>query len=329
MGPGTLTQVLGLLPTQVLHHPELLVGIQSLDDAGVYRLTPDLALIQTVDFFTPIVDDPYLFGQVAAANALSDIYAMGGRPLTAMNIVCFPSAKLDLAILGEILRGGADKLLEAGAVLVGGHSIDDEEPKYGLAVTGIVHPERIITNCGARPGDKLVLTKPLGTGILATALKAELVGKETEKLIGYWMALLSRDAAEAMVEVGAHACTDITGFGLLGHCLELAQGSHVDVILHTQEIPVFPQVLDFAAMGLVPAGAYRNRHHARGKVKFAPGVSEAWQDLLFDPQTSGGLLIAVPPDKATELLTRLHNRGVEVARVIGEVTEGSGYIYVD
>lgn len=328
MGPGTLNRILDLLPAQVVHHPELLVGIQSLDDAGVYRLTPELALIQTLDFFTPIVDDPYLFGQVAAANALSDIYAMGGRPLTAMNIVCFPSAKLDLSVLGEILKGGADKLAEAGAVLVGGHSIDDEEPKYGLAVTGIVHPERVITNCGARPGDKLILTKPLGTGILATALKAELVGKETEKLMGYWMALLNRDAAEVMVEVGANACTDITGFGLLGHCLELAQGSRVDVVLYTREIPVFPQVLDFAGMGLIPAGAYRNREHAKGKVKFAPGVSEAWQDLLFDPQTSGGLLISVPSEKATELLERLHERGVEAARVIGEVTEGEGQIQV-
>lgn len=328
MGPGTLSQVLQMLPAPVLKSPDLIVGIESIDDGGVYRLTKDIALIQTLDFFTPIVNDPYLFGQIAAANALSDVYAMGGRPLTALNLVCFPSRKVDIAILGEILRGGADKILEAGAVLVGGHSIEDEEPKYGLAVTGIVHPDQVITNCGARPGDKLILTKPLGTGILATALKAELAGPEVEEEIGRWMAKLNREAAEAMVEVGVHACTDVTGFGLLGHCLELAQGSGVDVVLKSKEIPLLAGAMDFAAMGLVPAGAYANRRHAEGKVHFVDQISEPLQDILYDPQTSGGLLIAVTGDKASPLLAELHRRGVEAARIIGEVLPGKGEIYV-
>lgn len=328
MGPGTLSQVLQMLPAQVLKSPDLIVGIESIDDAGVYRLTEEIALIQTVDFFTPIVNDPYLFGQIAAANALSDVYAMGGRPLTALNLVCFPSRKVDIAILREILRGGADKILEAGAVLVGGHSIEDEEPKYGLAVTGVVHPDKVVTNCGARPGDKLILTKPLGTGILATALKAELAGPEVEEEIAQWMAQLNREAAEAMVEVGVHACTDVTGFGLLGHCLELAQGSGVDVVLKSKEIPLLPGAMDFAAMGLVPAGAYANRRHSEGKVHFVGKIGEPLQDILYDPQTSGGLLIAVTGDKVSPLLAELHRRGVGAARIIGEVIPGKGEIYV-
>lgn len=328
MGPGTLSQLLQVLPAQALKSPHLLVGIETIDDAGVFRLREDLALIQTLDFFTPIVDDPYLFGQVAAANALSDIYAMGGRPLTAMNVVCFPTKKVDVEVLGEILRGGAEKIIEAGAVLVGGHSIEDEEPKYGLAVTGIAHPDRIVTNSGARPGDKLVLTKPLGTGILATALKADMAGRETEEEMVRWMAMLNRDAAAAMMEVGVHACTDITGFGLLGHCLELAQGSGVDVILESGEIPLLPGVLDLAAMGLVPGGAYNNRRYMEGKVRFEGRVKEALQDVLFDPQTSGGLLMAVAPEKVSPLLSELQRRGVGTARVIGEAVEGRGFIHV-
>lgn len=328
MGPGTLSQILQMLPPQVLQSPDLIVGIETIDDAGVYRLTEDIALIQTVDFFTPIVDDPYLFGQIAAANALSDIYAMGGRPLTALNLVCFPSRKLDIAVLGEILRGGAEKIAEAGAILVGGHSIEDEEPKYGLAVTGVVHPEKVVTNCGARPGDKLILTKPLGTGILATALKAELAGPEVEAEMARWMAQLNRQAAEAMVEVGVHGCTDVTGFGLLGHCLELAQGSSVGVVLQSRDIPLLPRALEFAAMGLVPAGAYANKRHVERKVNFVDQVNEALRDILWDPQTSGGLLIAVPEEKASLLMDRLHARGVEAAKIIGEVVPGAGEIYV-
>ncbi len=326
MGPGTLNQVLQYLP--VMADPNLLVGMNSVDDAGVYRLTEELAIIQTVDFFTPIVDDPYLYGQIAAANALSDVYAMGGTPLTAMNIVAFPTRKVDVTVLGEILRGGADKILEAGAVLVGGHSIDDDEPKYGLAVTGIVHPNRIITNCGARPGDRLILTKPLGTGIIATAIKAEMATSEVEQETSRWMATLNRDAAAAMVAVGVHACTDITGFGLLGHGLEMARGSGVNLVFHAGDIPVLPRAREFAAMGMVPAGAYNNRHYVENDVRMAPGVPEALQDLLYDPQTSGGLLISVAADKARDLMAALQERGVKAARIVGEVEEGTGWITV-
>ncbi|GEA16058.1 MAG: selenide, water dikinase [Moorella sp. (in: firmicutes)] len=326
MGPGTLNQVLQYLP--VMDDPNLLVGMNSVDDAGVYRLTGDLAIIQTIDFFTPIVDDPYLYGQIAAANALSDVYAMGGTPLTAMNIVAFPSKKVDIAVLAEILRGGADKVLEAGAVLVGGHSIDDEEPKYGLAVTGVVHPDRIVTNCGARPGDKLILTKPLGTGIITTAIKAEMATPEVAQEVSRWMATLNREAAAAMVAVGVHACTDITGFGLLGHGMEMARGSRVNLVFHAHAIPVLPQAREFAAMGLVPGGAYNNRHYVEKDVRIAPGVPEALQDILYDPQTSGGLLIAVAADKAGDLMAALMERGVTAAGIIGEVEAGPGQITV-
>ncbi|KYH32396.1 selenide, water dikinase [Moorella mulderi DSM 14980] len=326
MGPGTLKQVLQYLP--VMQDPNLLVGMNSVDDAGVYRLTDDLALIQTIDFFTPIVDDPYLYGQIAAANALSDVYAMGGKPLTAMNIVAFPSKKVDITVLGEILRGGADKVLEAGAVLVGGHSIDDEEPKYGLAVTGIVHPDRIVTNCGARPGDKLILTKPLGTGIITTAIKAEMATPELEQEVSRWMATLNREAAAAMVAVGVHACTDITGFGLLGHGLEMARGSSVNLVIYARAVPVLPRALEFAALGLIPGGAYNNRRYVAKDVSMDAGVPEALQDVLYDPQTSGGLLIAVAGEKAGELMAALKERGVTAARIIGEVEAGPGQITV-
>ncbi|WXJ87571.1 Selenide, water dikinase [Moorella humiferrea] len=326
MGPGTLTQVLQYLPA--MEHPDLLVGMNSVDDAGVYRLTDDLAIIQTVDFFTPIVDDPYLYGQIAAANSLSDVYAMGGTPLTAMNIVAFPTKKVDINVLGEILKGGAEKVLEAGAVLVGGHSIEDEEPKYGLAVTGIVHPEKIVTNCGARPSDRLILTKPLGTGIITTAIKAEMATPELEQEVSQWMATLNRDAAAAMVAVGVHACTDITGFGLLGHGLEMAKGSGVNLVFHAGAIPVFPQAREFAAMGLIPGGAYNNRRHIEKDVKVGSGVPEDLFDILCDPQTSGGLLIAVAEEKTKALLAALKERGVTAAAVIGEVDHGPGEIVV-
>ena len=326
MGPGTLNQVLQYLPAMA--DPNLLVGMNSADDAGVYRLTDDLAIIQTVDFFTPIVDDPYLYGQIAAANALSDVYAMGGRPITALNLVAFPSKKVDITVLGEILRGGTDKVLEAGAVLVGGHSIDDDEPKYGLAVTGVVHPDQIITNCAARPGDQLVLTKPLGTGIITTAIKAEMAPPGLEAEVSRWMATLNREAALAMVAVGVHACTDITGFGLLGHGLEMARGSGVDLVLNAGDIPVLPQTRELAAMGLVPGGAYNNRHYVENSVSIDAGVSEALQDILYDPQTSGGLLIAVGKDRVKSLLDDLFARGVKAARVIGRVEAGSGKVIV-
>lgn len=293
------------------------------DDAGVYRLRPDLAIVQTVDFFTPVVDDPYTFGQIAAANALSDIYAMGATPLTALNLVAFPICVLGAATLREILRGGSDKVAEAGAVILGGHSIEDDEPKYGLAVTGIVHPDRIVTNQEARPGDWLVLTKPLGTGVLATALKGGLLDAKAERLLGESMATLNAGAARAMHQVGVNACTDITGFGLLGHLRELAFNSKVDLEVDTTAVAYLPQARKLAGQGIIPAGAYNNREHLAPYVDVAGVVSPAEQDLLYDPQTSGGLLMAVPEANKEALLAALRQEGIRCPSVIGRVV-GSG-----
>jgi len=286
----------------------------------VYRLTEDLAVIQTLDFFTPVVDDPYRFGQVAAANSLSDVYAMGGKPVLALNIVCFPSC-LEPEILGDILRGGADKIKEAGAVLLGGHSVEDQEPKYGLSVMGTVHPDRVLANCGARPGDVLVLTKPLGTGILNTAMKAELLTEAEAEAAYIAMSTLNARAAEVMVPLEPSACTDITGFGLLGHALEMAQGSQVTIELDSQAIPVLPGALDYAAMGMVPAGAYRNAHYAADHVRWDDGVPENLRDVLADPQTSGGLLISLPAERAEALMEGLKTGMVTPCGIIGRVVE--------
>jgi selenide,water dikinase len=297
----------------------VLRGMESLDDAGVYKLSHDLAIIQTIDFFTPIVDDPYDFGQIAVANALSDVYAMGGKPLTAMNIVCFPTRKLDIAILKNILKGGIDKMKEAGVTLVGGHSIDDAELKYGLSVTGTVHPERLVTNSGARVGDKLILTKPLGTGIISTALKAGKLSKETAARITKYMATLNNKASELMQKVGVHACTDITGFGLLGHACQLAQNSQVGVKVNSGAVPLFTEVEAFAKAGLCPGGLHRNREFYGKMVEFYKQVPGYIQDILFDPQTSGGLLISVAPEKAELLLGKLKKAGILEAAVVGEI----------
>lgn len=300
----------------------LLVGIETADDAGVYLMTEDTALIQTVDFFTPVVDDPYLYGQIAAANAFSDVYAMGGRPLTALNIICYPTASGDFETLEKILLGGADKIKEAGALLVGGHSVEDKEPKYGLAVTGVVHPGKLITNRGVRKGDFLVLTKRLGTGIIATAMKADLAPPEVVAEASREMATLNRSAAEAMQEVGVSACTDITGFGLLGHALEMARASKVQFTIDAGALPLLPAATDSAAMGLIPAGAYSNRDYVAPHVSFDPGVPQVLQDLLHDPQTSGGLLIAVPQGRLDRLLGALEEHRVSTAAVIGTATGG-------
>ena len=305
-----------------MSHPDLLVGIDHLDDAGVYRLTDDIALVQTIDFFTPIVDDPFSFGQVAAANALSDIYAMGGKPLTAMNVVAFPIKKMDRNILTEILKGGYSKVLESGAIMVGGHSIDDDDIKYGLSVTGIVHPDRILTNAGARPGDRLVLTKPLGTGIIATALKGGMASQEAMTKITQSMTELNRVAAEMMVEVGVNACTDITGFGLLGHALEMAIASDVAIAIQSQSVPIFREAEEYATMGMVPGGTGRNREYAACKVEVLGGVPDIRVDILYDAQTSGGLLISVEGQRVNLLLEQLHRRGVTWATIIGEVLDG-------
>lgn len=305
------------------------MGTNTGDDAGVYRLNDDTALIQTVDFFTPVVDDPYLYGQIAAANALSDVYAMGGWPLTAMNITCFPTGKLDLGILREILQGGADKIVEAGAVLVGGHTIRDDEPKYGLAVTGIVHPEKVITNAGARPGDLLVLTKPLGIGIITTAIKGGVAPEEAVQEAVRWMTRLNREAAAAMQEVETHACTDITGFGLLGHALEMATASGVALVIDSQQVPVIAGAADLARMGILPGGARANRRFVDVHVTWPAGIPAETQDILCDPQTSGGLLIAVGREDGSVLVEKLSRAGLTYAAVIGEVTaEEAGRLIV-
>ncbi|MCK4604696.1 MAG: selenide, water dikinase SelD, partial [Deltaproteobacteria bacterium] len=268
---------------------------------------------------TPIVDDPYWFGQIAAANALSDVYAMGGVPKTAMNLVCFPLKKMDLSILRQILQGGLDKMKEADVVLVGGHSVEDNELKYGLSVTGFIHPNRILTKKAMEPGDQLILTKALGTGIINTAIKGGIASKETIESITHLMAALNRDAAEVMGHYPVHACTDITGFGLLGHMCEMVVDTDVGIKLQAGLVPYFPEAMEYAQMGLVPAGTYKNREFREAFVDFAPSVDGFMQDILFDAQTSGGLLISVARERTNELLSELKRRGMASATVIGEV----------
>jgi len=294
----------------------VLVGIETSDDAGVYQLNEGTALVQTVDFFSPMTDDPYLFGQIAAANALSDVYAMGGVPLTALNIVCYAHC-ISPEVMGEILRGGADKALEAQVVILGGHTVENADIKYGMAVTGIVHPGAIITNRGVEPGNKLILTKPLGSGIISTAAKAEMAAKSHIDLSLQVMATLNKAAAETFRAYTVYGGTDVTGFGLLGHAVELAEGSKVAIHLYTAAIPVLPGVRDYAAMGLVPAGAYNNATHFGKFVDLGIAVDDVWRDVLYDPQTSGGLLFAVSPAQAAAVLCALQNRGIE-AREVGE-----------
>ena len=309
--------------------PNLLVGLERADDSGVYKLSDDLAIIQTIDFITPIVDDPYTFGQIAAANALSDVYAMGGSPLTAMNVVCFPIQSQDISVLSDILRGGFDKLREAGATLVGGHSIDDPELKYGLAVTGVIHPSRIVTKDGAKAGDKLILTKPLGTGVVSTALKGGIAGEEAVARIAASMTTLNKKASELMQEVGGHACTDITGFGLLGHACGMIDNGALGMEVHVSSIPLFPDALQFAQMGLFPAGTQRNREFRLNMIEQAYDIDDNMWNILFDPQTSGGLLISVPGKKAEVLLQNLYRHGVRDAAIIGQVIrEPKGKIIV-
>jgi selenide,water dikinase len=318
MAPGPLAQVLRQLPT--VADENFLTAAIPFADAGVYRISEDCALVQSVDFFTPIVNDPGTYGRIAAANALSDIYAMGGRPLTVMNLVGFPNC-LEHAVLVEILKGGAEKVHEAGAVIVGGHTVEDDEPKYGLAVTGLVDPRKLVTTAGAKPGDVLVLTKPLGTGILATALKGEVI-EETQMLEAIQgMQTLNRSASQVMLEVGIHACTDITGFGLLGHALEMAEASRVGIDIDASALHVYPQVLELAAIGLVPAGSYRNREYYMPRVVNRDAVSPEIVDILADPQTSGGLLMAVAPDRLPHMTGQLLAAGCgafTIGRVVAQ-----------
>jgi selenide,water dikinase len=321
VGPEDLAEVLRHLPVQ--NHPDIIVGTDTADDAAVFRLIDEMALVQTVDFFTPIVDDPYQFGLIAAANSLSDIYAMGARPLMALNIIGFPSRKLPMTIMAEILQGGAAKASEAGIPIVGGHTVDDEEPKYGLVATGIVHPEEVVTNAGGRPGDVLVLTKPIGTGIISQGIKKGIVNQEVIEEVVAVMGCLNKEAAEAMIEVGVNACTDVTGFGLLGHLHEMASGSGLSAEVRLSQVPIIEAARALVVEGVVPGGSKRNLSYIGKYVDWMSGFSEADQLLLADAQTSGGLLMAVPQEKVDSLMRKLAEReGILAAAVIGELTEG-------
>ena len=307
----------------VFDDPALMVGFDTSDDAAVYRLDEKTALIQTVDIFPPVVDDPYDYGRIAAANALSDVYAMGGSPLLALNICCFPE-ELPEEVIREVMRGGYEKVKEAGAVIAGGHTIKDKEPKYGLSVTGLAEPSWVLINSGARPGDALILTKGLGTGILTTAVKADMAGEEDCRLMIESMSRLNRYAAESMKSFHVNSCTDITGFGLLGHALEMADGSDVSIRVDHTAIPFLSGALEMAEMGMIPAGAYRNREYLSGKVFVGRDVPLPVEDILYDPQTSGGLLISVPGREGERLAAQLRNVG-EKAAVIGYGEERKDY----
>lgn len=317
LSPGDLDRALCGLDLPV--DPNLLVGLDRADDAGVYRISDELALVQTIDFFPPMVDDPYSFGQIAAANALSDIYAMGGTPKTAMNVVAFPAKTMDISILRSIIEGGLNKMREAGVVLIGGHTVENSELKYGLSVTGYIHPDRILTKKNLQVGDRLILTKPVGTGIIATAIKTGLADQAMTDKVTLAMATLNRDAALTMEGFPVHACTDITGFGFLGHLAEMIVDSGHGVHIKAAQVPMYLEALEWAAMGLIPAGAYNNRNFRGAFVDFGTNVAQRIQDLLFDPQTSGGLLIAVAAKEAERLVAALKAKGIECAAIVGEV----------
>lgn len=317
IGPETLAQVLSKLPK--FKNEKLIVGLETSDDACVYKINDEVAMIQTVDFFTPIVDDPYTFGQIAAANSLSDVYAMGGEPSLALNIIGFPNC-LSPDVMAEILKGGASKVMEAGATIAGGHSVEDDEPKYGMCVTGFIHPDKVLKNYGAKPSDVLIITKPIGTGIINTAIKGGLCSKETEKKAIHVMASLNKNAKRVIEHYPVSCCTDITGFGFAGHSAEMAEASLVTFEIDIKKVPVIEDVFEFAEMGLVPAGSYRNRKHFDSRVTFI-GVSEKYIDLAFDPQTSGGLMFAINEMYADEIMEKLKENLDTESAVIGRVTE--------
>lgn len=303
--------------------PNLLVGVDTADDAAVYQLTDEIAMVNTVDFITPPVDDPYWFGQIAAANSISDIYAMGGRPLTALNIVMFPVKQLDIGLLKDILKGGSDKVAEAGACLVGGHSVEDDEPKYGLCVNGVVHPKRIITNAGSKPGDVLILTKPIGTGALFNAVRdKKLSFKELEREVLPTVVELNGPAMEVALRYDVHACTDITGFGIAGHMLEVAVGSNARIILNYSSLPIYPATLDMYKAGVSTASNRKNRESTQGKIAIQASLSGIEEELLYDPQTSGGLLLSIPKDQADKFLIELNSSRINHAVMVGEIIKG-------
>ena len=315
-----LSKVLCKLPRST--DPNLLVSGEKMDDAGIYKISNDMALVQTLDFFTPMVDDPYVFGQIAAVNSLNDVYAMGGKPLTAMNIVCFPK-NLDSQILSLILEGGYLKIQEAGAVLVGGHTVEDNEPKYGLSVTGTIHPERVVTNAGAKPGQAVILTKPIGTGIISTGIKRKVADSKSIDEAVSIMTSLNDKASKAMVECGASACTDITGFGLLGHMLEMAEASNVTMEMELPLIPILHGVFDLAIKGIVPAGAKNNLKFVESKVEWQKNTDNVYKEILADPQTAGGLLITIDNKRADELISLLREYGVD-GYIIGRSVRPTG-----
>jgi selenide,water dikinase len=323
LGPADLGAMLAGF--EVTTDPNLLVGISTGDDAGVYRINDDLAIVSTVDFFTPVVDDPFTYGQIAAANAMSDVYAMGGRPITALNVVCWPQSGLPREMLNEILRGGSQKAKEGGVLVVGGHSVGDEEVKYGMAITGVIDPKRVIRNVGAKVGDALVLTKPLGTGTLLTAFKRDRLAREHYDSAVATMLQLNARAAEVMLKYQVHAATDITGFGLTGHASKMADGSGVTIVFEESDLPLLPGAIECCRDGFIPGGATRNRDFYGPRVKTSEEVSDEMSAMAFDPQTSGGLLIAVPADDATSMVAELHRAGVSEACVVGRVTDPSGF----
>jgi len=314
----TLAKLVEELPPEV--DGRVLVGLETGDDAGVFLLRDDLAIVQTLDFFPPIVDDPYAFGQIAAANALSDVYAMGGKPVTALNIMAFPPERIPQDVITAILRGGFDKVREAGAFIMGGHTIKDETLKYGLAVTGAINPSNIFTNKGARAGDALILTKKLGTGLITSGARADAVSEATLKEVIDSMSTLNKAASETMVKFQPNACTDVTGFSLIGHACIMARASNVGVILRWRSVPIFDEAVTMAEMGLMPEGSHANRHAFERFVEVRDAVPEGVMDVLYDAQTSGGLLISVPADRADALLSALHAAGVASAALVGEIT---------
>lgn len=328
MGLAELGEVLRDLPPP--NDPRLLVGINTADDAGVFQISDDLALIQTVDFFTPVLDDPYTFGQVAAANSLSDVYAMGGTPLTVLNVVGWPKGVFPLWVLTEILRGGQDKVIEAGAVVAGGHTCIDRELKFGLSVTGVIHPKKIYTNAAARAGDKLILTKPLGMGVISTAIKYGKASSELAVKIGQIMATLNKKPSQIMQRYRVHACTDVTGFGLLGHLYEMMKASSVSARLHYSQIPILEEAFQFASGETIPGGTKSNQKFLEPFVDLSSKISAEQATLIFDAQTSGGLILSAQSEDAKGLLGELHREGVTEARIIGEVVKGeTGRISVD
>lgn len=318
LAPRDLAQVLSRLPAQSSEN--VIVGFETADDAGVFRLSNDVALVQTVDFFTPVSDDPFIYGKVAAINSLNDVYAMGGKPLTALSIVCYPQIG-DWDVLAEILAGGQSAMNAESVVVIGGHSVDDQEMKFGYAVTGIINPDRVITNAGAKPGDQLVLTKPIGTGAINTAVKRGIASSDTIAAVTNVMTTSAAEASKAMQDLGANACTDITGFGLIGHAYEMAKGSDVTFDLEAGAVPLLPDVLELIGQGMLTRGDKNNREYVGNAVRIADSVSGEMQSALYDPQTAGGLLISLPSEKVHEFLTKIAG-----AKVVGRVTEKRDYL---